>query len=323
MVFPRRGRSAALALCALLLLLLTGCIRTGAVEGNASPGPAETPVPTPVPTAAAVFTPTPAPTPEPTVEPAPEAAPTPTPAPEPAPTPVPTPAPTRAPRRQTGYSEERYDSVVRQILDRIITDGMTPREKCRAVYDYVQKRVLHAYVVTTERSDWKRGAYDGFTKNVGDCYTTYACSRALLTALGIDNMEVRRSGSNMSSSHYWNLVDYGEGWYHFDALHRLENLGFECFMATDRECYDYCQANGRQYYYFDSAAYPARVGGRLDFQTGEMIPDDPEVTPEATPEPTPEVTPEPTPEATPEVTPGVTPEATPEATPDSGESEGL
>lgn len=228
--------------------------------------------------------------------------------------PAPAPRPTPAPRRSSAYSEERYNSVVERILSDIITDGMTAREKCRAVYDYVQQHVLYAYVVTADRSDWKKGAYEGFTKGVGDCYTTYACSRSLLTALGIENMEIRRSGSDMTTQHYWNLVNCGDGWYHFDALHRIENLGFECFMATDQECYDYCQANGRQYYYFDSAAYPARVGGRLDFQTGLML--DEEEPEETAPAPEPEETP-PEPDMEPE--PAETPTETPAESPSEEE----
>ena len=70
----------------------------------------------------------------------------------------------------------------------------------------------------SDKSDWKTGAYTGLTAGRGDCFTYYAVSRALLTALGIDNLAVERVGGE--TRHFWNLVNCGDGWYHFDACPR-------------------------------------------------------------------------------------------------------
>ena len=140
------------------------------------------------------------------------------------------------------------------------------------------------------------GAYTGFTTGRGDCFTYYACSRALLTALGIDNLEVQRYGSSMATQHFWNLVNYGEGWYHFDTCpHLLTDPRFDCFMATDQELLNFDAGAGREYYSFDADAYPERVGGPADPNAVVPMPDR---RPDPTPTPTPESTPTPAPVVT-------------------------
>ncbi len=93
----------------------------------------------------------------------------------------------------------------------------------------------------------------------------------------------------MTSSHYWNLVDYGEGWYHFDCCPHLKtDPRFECFMATDQELLNFDAGAGRGYYSFDADAYPERVGGRADPNAVQPMPHrrgDAAATP--SPEPTP------------------------------------
>ncbi len=173
----------------------------------------------------------------------------------------------------SGFSQESLDQMVSDVLDSIITDGMSKREQAYAVFKYTNKKVR--YVGDSIRSSWQEGAYEGLTTGRGDCYTYYALSRALLTALGIDNLEVTRVGG--SSDHYWNLVNCGDGWYHFDAgPHNVPMGGPSFFMFTDQEAADYTAKAGRNYYDFDSSLYPARAGGEAaatqndeDLQEGE------------------------------------------------------
>lgn len=289
-----------------------------------------------LPTATPTAEETPTSTPEPTQEatPAPTAGPSPTPEPTPEPSPEPTPddldpsqmehqgddrppqttqTPATGSNRNKTYSEARYNTVVKQVLDKIITDGMTPREQCYAVYKYVKYHIT--YTGSSDKSDWKKGAYSGFVNGTGDCYSYYACCRALLTELGIDNMEVQRYGSTMPSRHYWNLVNYGEGWYHMDACpHLLVDPAFECFMATDQELINFSAGAGRQYYYFnfDSPDYPERVGGGVDWDNIQPMPDR---RPTTTHTPTPTASPTPEPTSEPTVEPTVEPTAEPTAEP--------
>lgn len=156
--------------------------------------------------------------------------------------------------------EEKLDAQVQKVLDSIITDGMTKLEQAKAVWSFTKNGI--SYTGSSDKSDWISGAYTGLTARRGDCFTYYAVSRALLTALGIDNLEVRRVGG--VSSHYWNLVNCGDGWYHFDATPRSGKMPyFVSFMFTDEEAAAYTAkvGGGREYYAFDGSLYPERGTG--------------------------------------------------------------
>lgn len=188
---------------------------------------------------------------------------------------------TAAPRNRS-YSEQAYSDTVDKIVGKLSADDMTALQKCQAVYNYVKGHV--SYTGSSDKSDWKKGAYSGFTTGRGDCFTYYACSRALLTALGIENQEVQRSGSELPTRHYWNLVNCGEGWYHFDACPHLKtDPHFVCFMATDQDLLNFDVSAGRGYYSFDADAYPERVGGRADPDAVVLMPKNTVPTPEPMP----------------------------------------
>lgn len=146
--------------------------------------------------------------------------------------------------------QEKLDELCDKILSSITTESMTKTEKARAIFNYVLNHI--SYTGSSDKSDWVKGAYLAFTKKRGDCFTYYAASRALLTRAGIDNMEVVRIGN----THYWNLVNLGTGWYHFDASPK--STGFKCFMLTDAEVAAYGKTIHRpEYYDFDASLYPA------------------------------------------------------------------
>ena len=142
------------------------------------------------------------------------------------------------------------------VLDGIVTADMTRMEQARAVFDYVHDNIY--YTGSSDKSDWEAGAYAGLTTGKGDCFTYYAVSRALLTVLEIDNLPVERVGGE--ARHYWNLVDCGDGWYHFDACPRSSRLPyFLSFMFTDQQAADYTAEAGRCYYDFDGTLLPERA----------------------------------------------------------------
>lgn len=148
------------------------------------------------------------------------------------------------------------EKMVSGVLEAIVTEEMTPLEQARAVFDYVHDNIR--YTGNSDKSDWMRGAYTGLTAREGDCYTYYAVSRALLTALEIDNLPVEREGGE--THHFWNLVNCGDGWYHFDACPRSSRLPeFFSFMVTDRQVADFTEEAGRNYYVFDKSHLPERA----------------------------------------------------------------
>ena len=159
-----------------------------------------------------------------------------------------------------------------QILEKIIKDGMSQREKARAIFDYVANNVK--YVGTSDKSSWIIGAYDGLTTGRGDCFNYYACSKALLTRAGIPIVELqRKAGAN--SRHYWVLADVGEGYYHFDPCPHPKGYPLTCFLLTETQVRQYTvdlaahSSYYIDYYTYDYDSCPVQVEG---MPTGEIRP---------------------------------------------------
>ncbi len=154
------------------------------------------------------------------------------------------------------FTQEEFDQTVSDVLAEIIKDDMTAMEQAKAVFDYVHNNIR--YISHSDKSDWMNGAYAGLTTGKGDCFNYYAVSRALLTALEIDNLEVQREGGK--TQHFWNLVNCGDGWYHFDACPRsLKMPSFKSFMVTDEQVAAFTAMAGRNYYDFDGSLLPERA----------------------------------------------------------------
>ena len=219
---------------------------------------------------------------------------------------------------------ERVNELADDILVEITTSGMSQREKALAIYNYVHNHIK--YTGTSDKSSWLVGAYVGFTRGSGDCYNYFACSKALLTRAGIPNVDLTRVGGN--SRHYWQLVDVGGGYYHFDACPHPNSYPLYSFLLTEAEVQAYtkqCSSIRKNYYVYDYDSCPVEVVQGTAPVTPTPKPSaQPTPTPAPTPTPTPTATatPEPTPTATatPEVTATPTPEQSPEVSPSAAPS---
>ena len=147
-------------------------------------------------------------------------------------------------------TDEMLYSKVDPILDKITEEGMTKREIAYEIYKWVKANV--GYSGSSDKSDWRKEAYRGIVNGVGDCFTYYAVSEAFLTRAGIDNMRVTRVGGR--TQHFWNLINCGDGWYHFDTCPNKDKM--PTFMLTDAEVEEYTKKRGNNYYNFDKSLYP-------------------------------------------------------------------
>lgn len=157
-------------------------------------------------------------------------------------------------------TEEEVNRLADQILGRILRDGMSQREKARAIFNYVNRNIR--YVGSSDKSSWVVGAHTGFTRKRGDCYNYFACSKALLTRAGIPNIDLTRVGGN--SRHYWQLVNTGDGWYHFDACPHPTGYPLVAFMITETQARTYTEQVKRarqNYYVYDYESCPVQVEG--------------------------------------------------------------
>ena len=148
-------------------------------------------------------------------------------------------------------TDEMLNELTDKILKDITKESMTHREKAYEIYKYVRGHV--AYTGDSDKSDAKNEAYRGIKNAVGDCFTYYAVTEALLTRAGIDNMRVTRVGGR--TQHFWNLTNCGDGWYHLDSCPHKDKI--ESFMLTDAEVAAYTKKRGNNYYTFDTSLYPA------------------------------------------------------------------
>ena len=220
-------------------------------------------------------------------------------------------------------TQDGVNELADEILAEITTPGMSQREKALAIYNYVHNHIK--YVGTSDKSSWLVGAYVGFTRGSGDCYNYFACSKALLTRAGIPNVDLTRVGGN--SRHYWQLVDVGSGYYHFDACPHPNSYPLYSFLLTEEEVKAYtrqCSSIRKNYYVYDYDSCPVEVIQGTPPVTPTPAPTaapTPSPEPTATPTPAPSVTPTPEPTPTATATPEVTPAASPEVTVTPGVTE--
>lgn len=153
--------------------------------------------------------------------------------------------------------KEEVDALADELLGNIlkITDGMTPLEQAKAIFDWCHDNIR--YMADAEKGSLVQGAYDGLHYNAGDCYTYFATAAYLMDRCGIENLSVSRKSD--VATHYWSLVNLGDGWYHFDCSpHRN---GYKCFMQTDSQVKEYATRNEQNadYFTFDEPGMPDRA----------------------------------------------------------------
>lgn len=151
--------------------------------------------------------------------------------------------------------EQKYDinevnELADAVLDEIFTENMTQYEKCEAIYNWVTRNVM--YTDHSDKGNWVQGAWEGLAKKQGDCYVFFATSKELLTRAGIENMDIEKIPT--SRMHYWNLVNLGTGWYHFDTTPRVSDHP-RIFLWTEDELMAYSAIHYRAFNY-DHSLYP-------------------------------------------------------------------
>lgn len=142
-------------------------------------------------------------------------------------------------------SSETLNKLSDGVLDNIINDNMTLKEKAKKIYTWTKANV--GYTGNSDKSDWMAEAYRGFKNGVGDCFTYFAVSKALLDRAQIPNIDLTRLGG--TTRHYWSLINCGEGWYHFDSCPNKDKK--DSFYLTESEVERLTELRGKNYYVYD------------------------------------------------------------------------
>lgn len=127
--------------------------------------------------------------------------------------------------------------------------AVTQYDVAKAIYDWCHTNIK--YVDSSDKDSWVKGAYRGLIEHKGDCYVYASSAKALLTAAGIENMDIERIPTTYR--HYWNLINLGDGWYHFDTTRRKDGTTF--FYWTDAQLMEYSKKNNDSHNY-DASKYP-------------------------------------------------------------------
>lgn len=172
--------------------------------------------------------------------------------------------------REIVYSLDEVNAMADRVLARIINPAMSPYDKVSAIFNYVKSHV--AYISHSEKGNYIRAAYEGLAFGKGDCYVYASVSKVLLTRAGIPNYDIAKIPA--STQHYWNLVDIGSGWLHFDTTPRKDHPVI--FLWDDPTMMAYSNQHNKSHNY-DHSIYP-QVSGSTE---GTLVPADPAVANEA------------------------------------------
>lgn len=148
------------------------------------------------------------------------------------------------------YDINEVDRLADEVLAQIITQDMTQYDKCQAIYNWVVRNI--GYIDYSDKGNWVQGAWEGLVKKQGDCYVYFATSKELLTRAGIENLDIEKIPT--TRRHYWNLVNLGTGWYHFDTTPRVSDHP-RIFLWTEDELMAYSAIHYRAFNY-DHSLYP-------------------------------------------------------------------
>ena len=149
---------------------------------------------------------------------------------------------------------DEVNDMADAVLEKILKEDMTKKQIIKAIYDWIRKNTR--YTTYDQESDYVLGAYDGFTDHSGNCFTYAAMAKFLLTRAGIDNIDIVKvvpEGSTDIPTHFWNLVNIGEGWYHYDVTPRKDGSTF--FYITDAKLHEYSDKHNYTHRY-DESLYP-------------------------------------------------------------------
>lgn len=139
---------------------------------------------------------------------------------------------------EDALSVETVYELADQVLDQIIEPDMTEKEKLWAIYIWTRRSI--EYTGYSDKSTWLADAARGIKTGSGDCFTYYAVARALLERSGYETFPVTRL-EVYYTRHYWLLVKFNDGWYHYDACPALLSNPYKCFLKTDEEIAAYTE----------------------------------------------------------------------------------
>ncbi len=149
--------------------------------------------------------------------------------------------------------------MAKEVLDEIITDGMSDFEKEKAVYVWLTAKLTSntgiLTVIPTRNGD-NDNPHDVLKYRSAVCVGYATTFRMFMQMLGIECKVVHSS----DLTHSWDLVKLDDGWYHTDCYMDNESSNYQNFNMDDNRCaqgHDWTReyfpaATGKKYNYIFS-----------------------------------------------------------------------
>lgn len=154
------------------------------------------------------------------------------------------------------FTQETVNELCDAVLSGIITAGMDDIERTYAIYKYVYSHIT--YIDKDQMVDPIKAVCESLRKRTGSCYAFAQITAALLTRTGITNTVVERDTSMTGgATHFWNLVDYGSGWYIVDSCPRKDKP--EVFLWNGELADMYTKYDSVNTFLYDKNVYPSPV----------------------------------------------------------------
>ena len=138
--------------------------------------------------------------------------------------------------------EEKIDD----ILNSIITVGMSEYQQLRAVYDWVMKNIKYVSIYADVSAGFDQKVADlalyALNYRRGACYHFSSLILYMMDRLGIQALIAPGQSTRVGGGwtlHYWNMVVYQGQWYHFDPLLEQAWSPYKSFLKADSAIYGY------------------------------------------------------------------------------------
>ena len=144
--------------------------------------------------------------------------------------------------------QDAANTLALQIMSQIITDGMTTEQKVYAIWHWAKYNISYTHDFAID--NFASGAYRAMTNRRSNCFGYASVIKTMCDLLGVPNFVI----CDTQRPHYWNAIDCGDGYYHWDATPRLD--GTIIWKWTDAQLLQYSNTHGGTHK-FDRAQYPA------------------------------------------------------------------
>lgn len=182
--------------------------------------------------------------------------------------------------KNKAYSKDKLMDMVENLAkDLGITKSMSTVEQVKAVYNFVNKKIMwstasslgESNIPNIDRNNWKVDWVEEAIRTielyndgegVGDCYSYYSVSKAFFEYFGIKHIGIRRDltlddqvdeDGDRKGTHFWLIVNIGDSkWYYYDGTRLAQpfNDGTRnACLITQEKLDSYVTTSGGTYFY--------------------------------------------------------------------------